>query len=237
MFLWKSNGCLLVLCLHLGVAVESAEPPPRLGGPYKLLAADFTGDGIKDLAVGFHDLGLLTIERGNGRGHFEHLAITPIYPLIGEGFVDGSYNFAAADLDGDRRLDLVVGCEGKFVLPARNLGNGRFGPMKRFPTESSAKGVALADLDHDGRLDLLYTARGTGRSGDTKTGQLHLRRGLGRWEFSKPIMREAGISAYYVEIADLNRDGFSMCWFQTNWAARLRFGSTPASQFSTRRQS
>ena len=66
MFLWKSNGCLLVLCLHLGVAVESAEPPPRLGGPYKLLAADFTGDGTKDLAVGFHDLGLLTIERGNG---------------------------------------------------------------------------------------------------------------------------------------------------------------------------
>lgn len=208
MTLWKSNVGLLVLCLHLEVAVESAEPPPRLGGPYKLLAADFTGDGTNDLAVGFHDLGLLTIERGNGRGKFEHLSIIPIRPLSGTGFVDGSYNFAAADLDGDRRLDLAVGCRGKFVLLARNLGNGRFDPMKRFSTESSAKGVALADLDNDDRLDLLYTARGTGRSSDTKTGRLYLRRGRGRWEFDEPIMLEAGISAYYIETADLNGDGF-----------------------------
>ena len=204
---WKLNACLLMLSFSLGVTTESAEPP-RLGGPYKLLAADFTGDSIADLAVGFHDLGLLTIEQGNGRGHFKHLAITPIRPADGKGFVEGSYNFAAADLDGDGKLDLAVGCRETFVLLARNLGNGQFQPMKRFPTESAAKGVSLADLDRDGRQDLLYTARGTGRAGDTKTGRLYLRRGLGAWEFGEPIMLEAGISAYYVETADLNGDGF-----------------------------
>lgn len=199
--------CLLALCLQPGLAARSAEPP-RLGGPYKLLAADFTGDGTTDLAVGFHDLGLLTIERGNGRGRFKHLAQTPIRPANGKGFVEGSYNFATADLDGDGKLDLAIGCRETFVLLARNMGDGHFTPMVRFPTESAAKGVALADLDKDGRQDLLYTARGTGRADDTKTGSLYLRRGLGPWKFGEPIKLEAGISAYYVETADLNGDGF-----------------------------
>ena len=204
---WKLNACLLMLSFSLSVTTESAEPP-RLGGPYKLLAADFTGDSIADLAVGFHDLGLLTIEQGNGRGQFKHIAIMPIRPADGKGFVEGSYNFATADLDGDGKLDLAVGCRETFVLLARNLGNGQFKPMKRFPTESAAKGVSLVDLDRDGRRDLLYTARGTGRAGDTKTGRLYLRRGLGAWEFGEPTMLETGISAYYVETADLNGDGF-----------------------------
>ncbi|MBB75271.1 MAG: hypothetical protein CMJ75_12245 [Planctomycetaceae bacterium] len=205
---FKSRICLLLVSCYLAAPLYAEDPPPRLGGPYKLLAADFTGDGQQDLAVGFHDLGLLTLERGDGRGHFEHLAITPLRPAQGNGFVDGSYNFASADLDDDGRLDLAIGCRGKFVLLMRNQGNGRFQPMARFPTASSAKGVALADLDQDGLQDLLYTARGTARSGDTKTGILYLRRGQGRWKFSKPITLEAGISAYYIDTADLNGDGF-----------------------------
>lgn len=204
----KSQIILLLVSCYTAAPLRSEDAPPRLGGPYKLLAADFTGDGRHDLAVGFHDLGLLTLERGDGRGHFEHLAVTPLQPAQGEGFVAGSYNFATADLDDDGRLDMAVGCRGKFVLLLRNQGNGRFQAMTRFPTESAAKGIALADLDQDGLHDLLYTARGTGRSGDTKTGTLYLRRGQGRWKFSKPVTLEAGISAYYIDTADLNGDGF-----------------------------
>ena len=204
----KSQICLLLVSCCAANPLQSEDAPARLGGPYKLLAADFTGDGRRDLAVGFHDLGLLTIERGDGRGHFEHLTATPLQPESGSGFVAGSYNFATADLDDDGRLDLAVGCRGQFVLLLRNQGNGRFQAMTRFSTESAAKGVALADLDQDGHLDLLYTARGTGRSGDTKTGTLYLRRGQGLWKFSKPVVLEAGISAYYIDTADLNGDGF-----------------------------
>ena len=73
---------------------------------------------------------------------------------------------------------------------------------------SQAKGVAFADLDRDGRLDLLYTARGSGYKDDVKRGVLTIRRGLGAWKFGAPIESDAGKSAYYIDAADLNNDGF-----------------------------
>jgi len=205
-----TGGLRLILCLlAASVPCRAAEPPQR-AGPYKLVARDFTGNGQRDLAIGYHDLGLLSIAEGNGRGLFQHRAITPLVSSDDEQ-MQRSYNLAAGDLDGDQRPDLVVGCAGvtsHLVLVVRNRGKGSFVVKNQFSTASDAKGVALADLDRDGMLDLLYTARGTGRTGDIKTGRLYLRRGLGSWRFSEAIVLEAGISAYYVETADLNEDGF-----------------------------
>ncbi|MED5398817.1 MAG: VCBS repeat-containing protein [Planctomycetota bacterium] len=201
-----------IALLMLAATVPSlAAEPPELAGPYKLVARDFTGNGQRDLAIGFHDLGLLSLAEGNGRGLFQHRAITPLLAPDNNEPIKRSYNLTAGDLDGDHRPDLAVGCEGvtsHLVLVVKNQGDGSFVVKNQFPTKSGAKGVALADLDRDGRLDLLYTARGTGRTGDLKTGRLHLRRGLGSWQFSAPITLEAGISAYYVETADLDGDGF-----------------------------
>lgn len=198
----------LCLVFALQVLPCAATEPPRLAGPYKLLARDFTGNGHRDLLVGFHDLGLLSVEEGNGRGNFRHRGITPLRPPGHDNPLKGSYNLAAGNLDGDQRPDLLVGCTHNLVLLARNRGDGTFEAKAWLKTASDAKGVALADLDRDGSLDLLYTARGTGRSGDLKTGRLYLCRGLGDWKFAKPIVLEAGISAYYVETADLNEDGY-----------------------------
>lgn len=201
---------ITLLMLAATVPCLAAEPP-ELAGPYKLVARDFTGNGQRDLAIGFHDLGLLSLAEGNGRGLFQHRAITPLASSDNKEPIKRSYNLSAGDLDGDHRPDLAVGCEGvtsHMVLVIKNRGDGSFVVKNQFSTQSAAKGVALADLDRDGLLDLLYTARGTGRSGDLKTGRLHLRRGLGSWQFSAPITLAAGISAYYVETADLNEDGF-----------------------------
>ena len=198
----------LLVAVVLQIVPSAVAEPPAVAGPYKLLARDFTGNGHRDLGVGFHDLGLLSVEEGNGRGVFRHRAITPLRPPGSQMPLHGSFNLDAGDLDGDQRPDLVVGCTGQLVLLARNRGDGRFEAKRWLRTESEAKGVALADLDRDGTLDLLYTARGTGRDGDTGTGRLYLRRGLGKWQFAEAIILDAGISAYYVETADLDEDGY-----------------------------
>jgi hypothetical protein len=183
------------------------------GGPYRVVAADFTGDNVLDLVIGY-TVDALTLERGDGHGRFSRLALVSI-PHDDRQTIEGVHNIAYADLDNDGRLDLAIAVgsgspgfmTGRVVL-ARNLGEGRFERMAEFPTESLAKGVRLVDLDKDGRLDLVYTARGSGYKGDTAVGKLTIRQGLGGWKFGPPLYFAAGPSAYYVELGDLNNDGF-----------------------------
>jgi hypothetical protein len=139
------------------------------------------------------------------------------------------YNIDLGDVDGDGHLDLAIGIGGSLppghdpeklplevlrngwrgrVVLAKNTGDGTFERMAQYSTESPAKGVALADLDNDGKLDLLYTSRGSGYRGDTKVGKLLIRQGLGHWKFGPAMESEAGPSAYYVETGDLNNDGY-----------------------------
>ena len=79
----KSRICLLLVSCYTATLLQAEDPLPRLGGPYKLLAADFTGNGQQELANGIHDHGLVSHERGDGRGNKEHLAITPQRPAQG----------------------------------------------------------------------------------------------------------------------------------------------------------
>ena len=182
-----------------------------VGGPYKVIAADFTGNQIIDLCVAYYPIGVVTVEQVDGKGQFSRLSLNTIRVEDSDAALPGGgesvFNIAHGDIDNDGLADLVVGL-GRFVSVGKNLGDGRFKTMLGYRTESEAKGVRLADLDNDGRLDLLYTARGTGRKGDTRIGKLSIRRGLGDWRFGPALDLDAGISAYYVETADLNNDGF-----------------------------
>ena len=191
-----------------------------MGGPYKVLARDVTGDGHPDLLLGFHQLGLIAVEPGDGRGNFA----SPVLSELGRhrGVPDSDktwsephvHNLATADLDGDGLPEVLAAVGGLSknqrgsIVIARNLGKGRFQKRLEYSVPSQAKGVAFADLDRDGKLDLLYTARGSGYKDDLKRGILFVRRGLGEWKFGPPIESDAGKSAYYIDAADLNNDGF-----------------------------
>src|SRR5262249_49139730 len=116
-----------------------------VGGPYKVLAADFTGDKVLDLAVAYHNIGMLTVERGDGRGRFSRVALLEAL-APGPSETRGVYNLAHGDIDGDGLPDLAMAVHGtppdelrksepsaealrgywrgRIVL-ARNLGNGR----------------------------------------------------------------------------------------------------------------
>lgn len=68
---------------------------------------------------------------------------------------------AAGDLDGDRRVDLVVvNLVPSSVSVFRNAGDGSFLPRVTIPSGASARDVALGDVDGDGDLDVVVSHAG-----------------------------------------------------------------------------
>ncbi len=216
---------LLLACGPVAQLAAQATGKSRLegyvGGPYKVLLGDFTGDRHPDIMLGYHNLGVVSLAAGNGKREFarpvqnmfsdEQRRIFPDDDSWSEPHV---HNLAQADLDADGRPDIVCSIGGLSqqkrgrIVVARNLGAGKFEQRVQYLVPSQAKGVCFADMDQDGRLDLLYTARGSGYKDDLTIGRLYIRAGLGDWKFGPARELPAGKSAYYVEVADLNNDSF-----------------------------
>lgn len=104
---------------------------------------DFTGDGSPDLLIPRGELPAL-LAVNDGRGQFTVRETAPVPQAVR----------AAGDLDGDGDGDLVLHAEGPRATILRSNGNGGFAApeTRTFPTTMTP---ALADLDSDGRSDLL----------------------------------------------------------------------------------
>ena len=221
----KSRVMIVSVCLlSLGARAQTPRQSRLhgyVGGPYKIAIADFNGDKLPDALLGYHNVGVGALWRGDGQGGLLRLANNMfgdedrrLNPDDATWSVPHVHNISIGDIDGDGLPDAVFGVGGSGetklgrIVVARNAGGGKFERVVEFPTPSEAKGVRFADMDKDGTLDLLYTARGSGYKGDLKIGRLYIRRGLGEWKFGPAIESGAGRSAYYVETADLNNDGF-----------------------------
>lgn len=120
-----------------------------------IASGDFDGDGKLDL-IAATGTSLLLI-RGLGGGDFTEPVSIPL----------GSYPntipvaVTAADLNGDGRLDLVVGNYGA-VSVLLGGGNGTFGAPVSYTIDSGYVTSAIADLNGDGKLDLVI--KGNDRS-------------------------------------------------------------------------
>lgn len=147
--------------------VQSVEMRTNGGvGRAALAPADFDGDGDTDLAMsGVAAFEHLVLEN-DGSGVFDRTAY--------ESFV---MTLEATDLDDDDDVDLVgVGGGGGIrgtAIVQRNAGGGSFGPVQELVTGSNPIGLDAADLQGDGRPDLLVAAR------DIGTGVTHLQRSNG----------------------------------------------------------
>jgi hypothetical protein len=120
------------------------------------------------------------------------------------GALAGNTSLAVADFNGDGRPDVAVPNETDPGTVSVLLGNGdgTFQPAVKYSTGSLPYVVVAADLNHDGKMDLVVT------NGGDNTVSVLLGNGDGTFQPHVDYMVSVG-SAYQnsLVIADFNRDG------------------------------
>jgi FG-GAP-like repeat len=175
---------------------------------------DLNGDGKPDLAVANdcnfpYDCtsGSVGILFGNGNGTF---SLNAVYSSGGQ---DAS-SIALGDLNGDGKLDLVVAtacnsenCTIGTVSVLLNDGNGAFQPAVSYNTgQQEADSVAVADVNGDGRLDLIVGNECGNQN--CVTGTVSVLLGMGNGTFQAAVSYgSGGTGIVAVTVADLDADG------------------------------
>jgi len=110
---------------------------------------------------------------------------------------------SAVDLDGDGILDLLAADWTQALSVSRGQGKGSHSDFVPLPATSSTTGgnwwLAVADLDLDGRPDILTT--------DNRTYKLLFFRGHGDCTFAPAEHADVGSFPVLISIGDLNGDG------------------------------
>ncbi len=144
--------------------------------PVGVAVGDFNGDGKPDLVVVNAQQNNVAVLLGNGDGTFR----TPIVhslPTIGVPF-----GVAVADFNGDGKPDVAVihGSIDYLISDVEILlgnGDGTLGTPMAFPSGTNAVTIVTADLDGDGRPDVIVGGAGGGAGG--RTGNLSVLFGNG----------------------------------------------------------
>jgi len=168
------------------------------GRPLSVAVADLNADGRSDLAVAGEGYdpdyaGRVSVLLGNGDGTFGTRTQygVPQWPQA----------VAVADMNGDRRPDLVVpsGNPTNKLSVLLNSGDGTFGPGTAFGTSDFPSSVAIADVDVDGQPDVVVT--------NLNSHSVSVFRGKGDGTLGVRTDFGTGASPWSVAIGDVNGDG------------------------------
>ncbi|HTZ98378.1 MAG TPA: choice-of-anchor tandem repeat GloVer-containing protein [Terriglobales bacterium] len=174
--------------------------------------ADINGDGKADLLVAncgasCNADGNVGVLLGNGDGTFQ-----PVVNYSSGGI--GTRTVVPADVNGDGKIDLVVSnecadtaCEYGSVGILLGNGDGTFQTVVTYSSGGyAAFFVAVADLNHDGKPDLVVANNCTNRG--NCDGTIGVLLGNGDGTFQPAITySSAGYNAESLMIADVNNDG------------------------------
>jgi hypothetical protein len=188
--------------------------------------ADVNGDGQPDLLVanlcsvlvnsecGLGDDGSVAVLLGNGDGTFQ-AAVT--YSSGGNANGAAVAGVTVGDVNGDGKLDLIVvnssvtSCGGESgVGVLLGNGNGTFQAAVNYCSENSSNFVAAADVNGDGKLDLLVVNSVNVNSCTSSSceGAVGVLLGNGNGTFQPVVSYSSGgANANSLAVADVNGDG------------------------------
>jgi len=210
----------LFTCFNITPLSASVPPPitfaPPLSfsagggwGGWSACAADLNRDGKTDVVVTVSALGSwgICVLMGNGDGTFQAGLFTPL-PLAPS-------CVALDDFNCDGKLDLAVSAMSDWAIPMPGFGevylllgngDGTFQSPTAYTAGHYCSSLAVADLDGDGKLDIVVTSQAT-VVGLYYEGSVVILLGNGDGTFRKGGESSVGINPQAVYVNDLNSDG------------------------------
>ena len=173
-----------------------------LTGVNSVSAGDFNHDGKMDFAATTFDT--ISVFLGNGNGTFQagaSIQATTFSPL----------SVVTGDFNADGKLDLAVvgspdgGSASNAYLYLGN-GDGTFQAPRTSAVGSYAQNLQVADVNGDGKLDLVVTNNGTNAPQTTDPGNVMVLLGNGDGTFQQPATYAAGTNPTFTLVADVNGD-------------------------------
>ncbi len=171
-------------------------------------AADLDGDGRVDIvALNYGDKTISLLKNIGTAGTLNANSFAPAVVLAAPG---GPYEVAIADLDGDGKPDLAVansddGTVSIYQNAGGALSNEIIPPRLDLPTGNTTATIAVADLDGDGKLDLI--------AGSVQSENISVFRNVSTGgplttnSFAPRVDFATGDWTHTVAIADFNGDG------------------------------